>query len=39
MEKGPAKPKKPRGKAKLVEGKCILCGRGANKCAPRTLSR
>jgi electron transfer flavoprotein alpha subunit len=26
MEKGPSKPKKPRFKAKLIEGKCIACG-------------
>ena len=26
MEKGAGKPKKPRGKARLIEGKCIACG-------------
>ena len=26
MKKGPAKRKKPRGKARLIEGKCIACG-------------
>ena len=33
MEKGPAELKKPRGKAKLVESKCIVCGaRCQQKC-------
>jgi electron transfer flavoprotein alpha subunit len=34
MEKGTAKPKKPRGKAKLVEGKCIICGARCQQVCP-----
>jgi electron transfer flavoprotein alpha subunit len=34
MEAGPAKPKKPRGKAKLVEGKCIACGERCQQVCP-----
>jgi len=34
MEKGPAKPKKPRGKAKLIEGKCIACGERCQQACP-----
>lgn len=34
MKKGPGKPKKPRGKAKLIDGKCIACGARCQQACP-----
>jgi electron transfer flavoprotein alpha subunit len=34
MEKKPDKPKKPRGKARLIEGKCIACGARCQQACP-----
>ncbi len=34
MDKGTGKPKKPRGKARLLEGKCIACGARCQQACP-----
>jgi molybdopterin-containing oxidoreductase family iron-sulfur binding subunit len=34
MGKDPAKSKKPRGKAKLLDGKCIVCGARCQQVCP-----